>query len=122
MSGFVLTFRFEREPLALATSTLRRVVRLGVPLAAAAILCFLAVVSFPELHLTAARLSGSRWLADVMPADPFHALADAAGAGMLIGYRDTGLFQQLLTCLGRITLRPTRPNGVCTSNSGDRFS
>jgi peptidoglycan/LPS O-acetylase OafA/YrhL len=97
MSGFVLTFSFEREPLALAASSARRIVRLGFPLAASALLCCLAASTFPELHFAAARLSGSKWLADMMPADSFHALLDAAGVGMLIGYRDTGLFQQLGT-------------------------
>jgi len=109
MSGFVLTFSFEREPNALAVSTLRRSVRLGLPLAAAALLCFLAVRSWPELHVTAGRLSGSPWLADMTPAEPFHALADAVGAAMLVGYRDTGLFQQLVTLPWPFSAAPDPP-------------
>lgn len=109
ISGFVLTFSFERDPLNVAVLTLRRIIRLGFPLAAAAFLCFLAAASFPELHLDAARLSGSHWLARMMPADPVHALADMIGAGMLIGYQNTGLFQHLISLPWRGEAVPDAP-------------
>ena len=109
MSGFVLTSSFERAPLSVGRAALSRVIRLGLPLAAAVILCFVACLIFPEPSATAARLSGSAWLARFTPPDALHAVADASGAGMLLGYHDTGLFQQLVTLPWPLYAAPDPP-------------
>ena len=92
MSGFVLTGSFERAPAAVGSALARRLIRLGLPLAAASVFAFLLVTALPGHYLDAARFSGSAWLASMRPDDPLHALADVSGATMVTGYSTTTLF------------------------------
>jgi peptidoglycan/LPS O-acetylase OafA/YrhL len=99
MSGFVLTGSFERAPDAVGSALLRRLVRLGLPLAVAAAFAFLLVSALPGHFMDAARDSGSAWLASMQPYDPLHALADISGATMITGYSTTTLFGALAPLL-----------------------
>lgn len=92
MSGFVLAFSFERAPTAVVESAMRRVIRLGVPLAAASMFALVLLTTIPGEFQEAARHSGSAWLASMTPGDPLHALADMSGATMVTGYSTTTLF------------------------------
>ena len=99
MSGFVLTGSFERAPAAIGGALVRRLIRLGLPLAVASAFAFLLVTALPGHYLDAARNSGSAWLASMRPDDPLHALADVSGATMVTGYSTTTLFGALAPLL-----------------------
>ncbi len=94
MSGVALTHSFARTPLSLGRSTLRRVVRLGLPMAAAVLLSYVLFSVWPSEHRQAAELIGSNnWLDSLAPADLSltHALRQIFAEGMFLGYRDSGL-------------------------------
>lgn len=97
MSGFVLTYSFEKTPIQVMTSIAKRWVRLSLPLAAAVVTSLVLVTILPEASDQAASVSRSEWLGSASPSDPARALADILGLSMLAGYSNTGLFQCLYT-------------------------
>ena len=94
MSGFVLTYSFERTPLDVGVGIARRIVRLGVPLSAAALLAWVVVAPFPNISITAATLAHSVWAGGMFvgPHDIYHVVADATGFVTLLGYTGTSIF------------------------------
>jgi peptidoglycan/LPS O-acetylase OafA/YrhL len=68
ISGCALTYAFGAQPFALLAGLMRRVVRLGLPMAAAVIFAFAVLSLIPKAHIEAGLLSGSAgWLAVVGP-------------------------------------------------------
>jgi peptidoglycan/LPS O-acetylase OafA/YrhL len=100
ISGAVLTPAFARgaewlRPMA------RRVVRLGIPVAAAAAIALMLLMALPHAHLDAARISGSAWLAMDSSGAPTvaHWLREVGLDSMLLGYREYTLFAPLAAWL-----------------------
>jgi peptidoglycan/LPS O-acetylase OafA/YrhL len=96
ISGAVLTPSFAR-PGPFAGKLAKRVVRLGIPVAAAATIAMLLIALFPDAHRQAAALTGSAWLAmDSSGAPTFAHLAREIGLdSLLLGYREATLFAPL---------------------------
>ena len=95
ISGVALTYSFGAAPFAIGAGVLRRLVRLGLPMAASVLLAALLFWLMPETHRVAARLTGSTdWLGAVGP--PRVALGPATKeillGGMLAGHSDATLF------------------------------
>jgi peptidoglycan/LPS O-acetylase OafA/YrhL len=100
ISGAVLTPSFARGA-AWSRPMARRVVRLGIPVAAAAAVALILLATLPNAHLDAARISGSNWLAmDSSGAPTFaHWLREVGLDSMLLGYREYTLFVPLAAWL-----------------------
>ncbi len=96
ISGAVLTPSFAR-PGGVAGKLARRIVRLGVPVAATAAIALGLLLLFPEAHRRAAALTGSAWLAmDSNGALTGAHLAREIGLdSLLLGYREATLFAPL---------------------------
>ena len=96
ISGAVLTPSFAR-PGAFAAKLLKRVLRLGIPVAAAAVIAMALIAAMPHAHDSAAALTGSKWLAmDSSGAPTFAHLAREIGFNsLLLGYREATLFTPL---------------------------
>ncbi len=96
ISGAVLTPSFARGG-AWPRQTLKRVVRLGVPVAAAAVIALILIAVMPNAHLAAARVTGSDWLAMDSSAAPTltHLLREITLDSLLLGYREYTLFAPL---------------------------
>jgi peptidoglycan/LPS O-acetylase OafA/YrhL len=93
ISGSVLTPSFAR-PGGFVGKFAKRVVRLGIPVAAAAAIATALLALFPDAHREAAALTGSAWLAvDSSGAPTLAHLAREIGAdSLLLGYREATLF------------------------------
>jgi peptidoglycan/LPS O-acetylase OafA/YrhL len=93
ISGAVLTPSLSR-PGPMLNKIAKRIVRLGLPVAAASVLALALIAMMPQLHRAAAALSGSPWLAmDSSGAPTLAHLAREVGLdSILIGYRDSTLF------------------------------
>lgn len=98
ISGTVLTLAFARQPLALGSAVMRRVVRLGLPMAASLALAALLLSVWPRAHADAGALSNSYWLSGLMEAQTGagEVLREALGSGMLLGYRETSILPEAL--------------------------
>jgi peptidoglycan/LPS O-acetylase OafA/YrhL len=93
ISGLVLTPSFERGG-AWPRQAAKRLVRLGVPVAAAAVVALLLIAAMPAAHVAAARITGSAWLAmDSSAAVTLtHLLREISLDSLLLGYREYTLF------------------------------
>ena len=93
ISGTVLTPSFAR-PGAFGGKVAKRVVRLAIPVAAAAAIATILIALLPDAHRQAAALTGSGWLAmDSSGAPTFAHLAREIGLdSLLLGYREATLF------------------------------
>jgi peptidoglycan/LPS O-acetylase OafA/YrhL len=93
ISGAVLTGSFVRGG-AWPGQALKRVLRLGVPVAAAAVFALVLLAAMPDAHLRAAVVSGSGWLAmDSSGAVTLpHLLREVGLDSLLLGYREYTLF------------------------------
>ena len=93
ISGAVLTPSFARGG-AWSRQGAKRVVRLGIPVAAAAAIALALLASLPSAHLDAARISGSAWLAmdSSGAATLAHLLREVGLDSLLLGYREYTLF------------------------------
>jgi peptidoglycan/LPS O-acetylase OafA/YrhL len=67
MSGVALTHAFSARPLAYLPTVMRRVIRLGLPMAAAILLAALLFSLLPDAHVAAAAQTASSWLRDIGP-------------------------------------------------------
>ncbi|HEX3993059.1 MAG TPA: acyltransferase, partial [Acetobacteraceae bacterium] len=93
ISGAVLTPSFARGgwwPRQVA----KRLVRLGLPIAAAGVIALALLASMPDAHIAAARLTGSGWLAmDSNAATTLtHLLREITLDSLVLGYREYTLF------------------------------
>jgi peptidoglycan/LPS O-acetylase OafA/YrhL len=102
ISGAVLTPSFARGG-AWPRQALKRLIRLGVPVAAAAVLALLLLMAMPDAHLIAARLTGSGWLAmDSNAALKLtHLMREITLDSLILGYREYTLFAPIA---GRLPL------------------
>jgi peptidoglycan/LPS O-acetylase OafA/YrhL len=93
ISGTVLTPSFARGG-AWPRQALKRLVRLGIPIAAAAVLALLLLKVMPQTHLIAASLTGSGWLAMDSNAAPTlsHLSREITLDSLILGYREYTLF------------------------------
>ncbi len=93
ISGAVLTPSFARGG-AWARQAAKRIVRLGIPVAAAAAIALGLLAALPNAHLDAARISGSAWLAMDSSGAPTlsHLLREVGLDSLLLGYREYTLF------------------------------
>ena len=94
MSGAALTQAFASTPLAVGYSALRRLVRLGLPMAAAVTLGYGLLSIQPTAHITAAEATGSfAWLESAAPAsiNLRSALHQILFEGMIFGYKNVGI-------------------------------
>jgi peptidoglycan/LPS O-acetylase OafA/YrhL len=100
ISGAVLTPSFTR-PGPFITKLGKRVVRLAIPVVAAAAIATALIAVMPHAHGTAAALTGSKWLAmDSSGAPTFEHLAREIGLdSLLLGYREATLFMPLASLL-----------------------
>src|SRR3984957_19391427 len=96
ISGAVLTPSFAR-PGAFLGKLGKRVVRLGLPVAAAAVIATVLLAAWPDAHLRAAALTGSAWLAmDSSGASTLaHLAREVSLDSLLLGYREATLFAPL---------------------------
>ena len=94
MSGYVLTFSFEKDPLGLSRNLSRRLIRLGLPVALAALLAACLLWAMYEFGQQAAVISGSKLFSDY---SVFPSLRDVvtevSGLRMLTGFYDTTIFR-----------------------------
>jgi peptidoglycan/LPS O-acetylase OafA/YrhL len=93
ISGMVLTPSFDRGGT-LAAQAFKRLARLGVPVAAAAVCALALLAAMPGAHLTAAAISGSAWLAMDSSGAPtlVHLLREITLDSLMLGYREYTLF------------------------------
>ena len=93
ISGAVLTPSFARGGPWLRQMA-KRLVRLGIPVAAAAIVALVLIAAMPDAHLAAARVTGSGWLAmDSSAATTLtHLLREITLDSLILGYREYTLF------------------------------
>ena len=93
ISGTVLTPSFARDG-AFAAKLAKRVVRLVIPVAAAALVATLLLAALPDAHVRAAALTGSVWLATDSSGAPTlaHFAREVGLDSLLLGYRDATLF------------------------------
>jgi len=93
ISGAVLTPSFARGGR-WPRQAAKRLVRLGLPIAAAAIFALVLLAAMPDAHLVAAQLTGSGWLAmDSSAATTLtHLLREITLDSLLLGYREYTLF------------------------------
>jgi peptidoglycan/LPS O-acetylase OafA/YrhL len=96
ISGAVLTPSFARLG-SFTGKFAKRVVRLGVPVAAAAIIATLLLAAWPDAHREAAALTGSAWLAMDSSGEPSlaHLAREIGLDSLLLGYREATLFAPL---------------------------
>ncbi len=102
ISGAVLTPSFARAG-AWPRQAAKRVVRLGIPIAAAATIALALLAALPNAHRDAAAVSGSAWLAMDSSAAPTlsHLLREIGLDSLLLGYREYTLFAPIA---GRLPL------------------
>jgi peptidoglycan/LPS O-acetylase OafA/YrhL len=102
ISGAVLTPSFARGG-SWPRQVAKRVVRLGLPIAAAAIIALALLAAAPNAHLVAARLTGSGWLAmDSSAATTMtHLVRETTLDSLVLGYREYTLFTPIA---GRLPL------------------
>jgi peptidoglycan/LPS O-acetylase OafA/YrhL len=93
ISGAVLTLSFARGGL-WPNQVARRIVRLGIPVAAAATIALVLLAALPNAHVEAAKMSGSAWLAmDSSGTATLSHLGREIGLdSLLLGYREYTLF------------------------------
>jgi peptidoglycan/LPS O-acetylase OafA/YrhL len=96
ISGAVLTPSFAR-PGPFVAKLVKRVVRLGIPVASAAVIATLLLAAWPDAHLRAAALTGSAWLAMDSSGAPTlgHLAREVSLDSLLLGYREATLFAPL---------------------------
>ena len=96
ISGAVLTPSFAR-PGPFVAKLVKRVVRLSIPVAAAAVIATLLLAAWPDAHLRAAALTGSAWLAMDSSGAPTlaHLAREVSLDSLLLGYREATLFAPL---------------------------
>jgi peptidoglycan/LPS O-acetylase OafA/YrhL len=96
ISGAVLTPSLAR-PGSFVGKIAKRLVRLGLPVAAAAVIAFVLLWAVPNAHVQAAAASGSTWLAtDSSGAITLaHLLREISLDSLLLGYRESTLFSPL---------------------------
>jgi peptidoglycan/LPS O-acetylase OafA/YrhL len=98
LSGAVLSLSFGRQPHAMVSNALRRVIRLGIPAAAALALSFVALAAMPHAHRQAARLTGSAAFLGANMNSPLTArflAQEIALDSMVAGYSDLTPFRVL---------------------------
>jgi len=102
ISGAVLTPSFARGG-AWTRQAAKRLVRLGVPVAAAAAVALALLTALPDAHLVAARLTGSGWLAMDSSGAPTlsHLLREVTLDSLILGYREYTIFAPIA---GRLPL------------------
>jgi peptidoglycan/LPS O-acetylase OafA/YrhL len=93
ISGAVLTPSFARQG-AFVAKAIKRVVRLVIPVAAAAVVAMLLLALWPDAHMQAAALTGSAWLAMDSSGPPTlaHLAREIGLDSLLLGYREATLF------------------------------
>jgi peptidoglycan/LPS O-acetylase OafA/YrhL len=93
ISGAVLTPSFARGG-AWPRQAAKRLIRLGVPAAAAAVVALVLLAALPEAHRAVARVTGSGWLAmDSSGAVTMtHLLREITLDSLILGYREYTLF------------------------------
>ncbi len=93
ISGAVLTPSFARAG-AWPVQVAKRVVRLGIPVAAAATIALVLLAALPNAHRAAAVVAGSAWLAMDSSGAPTlsHLLREIGLDSLLLGYREYTLF------------------------------
>ncbi|HEX3994145.1 MAG TPA: acyltransferase [Acetobacteraceae bacterium] len=102
ISGAVLTPSFARGGR-WPRQSIKRLVRLGLPIVVAAVIAFALLITMPDAHLVAARLTGSGWLAmDSTAATTLtHLLREITLDSLTLGYREYTLFTPIA---GRLPL------------------
>jgi peptidoglycan/LPS O-acetylase OafA/YrhL len=102
ISGVVLTPSFARGG-AWPRQAAKRLVRLGIPVAAAATVALALIAIWPNAHLVAARITGSGWLAMDSNAatTPAHLLRETTLDSLILGFREYTLFTPIA---GRLPL------------------
>jgi peptidoglycan/LPS O-acetylase OafA/YrhL len=110
ISGAVLTPSFAR-PGPLVAKAVKRVVRLGIPVAAAAVIATLLLAVWPDAHTQAATLTGSTWLAMDSSGSPTlaHLAREIGLDSLVLGYREATLFAPLAAHLPPMELSLDAP-------------
>jgi peptidoglycan/LPS O-acetylase OafA/YrhL len=101
MSGVALTHAFSARPFAFLHTVMRRVIRLGLPMAAATILAAFLYSLLPGAHVAAAAQTGSPWLRAIGPGDILLASIahQIAFEGLLAGFSGWSLLPGWLTSI-----------------------
>jgi peptidoglycan/LPS O-acetylase OafA/YrhL len=93
ISGAVLTGSFARGG-PWPNQVAKRLIRLGIPVAAAATLALILLAAMPDAHIRASGMSGSAWLAmdSSGAATMLHLVREISLDSLLVGYREYTLF------------------------------
>jgi peptidoglycan/LPS O-acetylase OafA/YrhL len=99
ISGVALTHAFAARPLDFPTAVLRRVIRLGLPMAAAVVFAAALFALLPDAHVAASERSGSTALRDIGPREISlpAIIHQIAFEGLLSGFSDFSLLPEWLT-------------------------
>jgi peptidoglycan/LPS O-acetylase OafA/YrhL len=105
ISGTVLTYSFAAAPLNILRNGLRRIVRLGLPLAAAVMLAACLFGLIPAAHIAAGEESRSvYWLKTIGPEEiSWHAVLQNIFMGLSFGYSDMTLLPAGLSTALKLT-------------------
>jgi peptidoglycan/LPS O-acetylase OafA/YrhL len=98
LSGVALTKALSGRPVTAARWILRRIVRLGIPMAAAILFGAALLFLSPMAHRQAADITGSTaWLGAISPSAPSMPMIihQILFEGMIAGYRDTSLLPEV---------------------------
>jgi peptidoglycan/LPS O-acetylase OafA/YrhL len=93
LSGVALTYSFGATPYAIPSGVLRRIIRLGIPMAGGLLLGALWFGLWPNAQVMAARITGSPWLASLVGDQvTLASVAHQVGLeGMFAGYDDMSI-------------------------------
>jgi peptidoglycan/LPS O-acetylase OafA/YrhL len=98
LSGAALTYSYEIHPLRFGTNFIRRVVRLGLPMAGSLIFAALLIWAMPDFHVLAGSATRSQWLHDISPREVTiqNLIYQIALDGMLAGYFEISFLPAVL--------------------------
>jgi peptidoglycan/LPS O-acetylase OafA/YrhL len=99
MSGVALTYAFSARPLDVLPAITRRLIRLGLPMAAAILLAATLFSLLPDAQQFAAEQTNSEWLSHVTPLDISATVIahQIAFEGMLTGFKTASLLPGWVT-------------------------
>ena len=118
ISGAVLTPSFARGGVWWRQAA-KRLVRLGLPVATAACVALVLLAAMPDVHLTAASVTGSAWLAMDSSGAPtlIHLLREATLDSLVLGYREYTLFAPIADRLPLLGAPGCAGGGVSRASS-----
>jgi peptidoglycan/LPS O-acetylase OafA/YrhL len=112
MSGFVLTSAVLQIKIPFWANILKRLVRLGIPVATSILLATLLILLFPDSKNLAASVTGSIWASALIETQVsfFQTMKEALLNSMVIGYRGLSIFSLIPSGNSLLTPITESPN------------